>query len=369
MNILHINSYFSTSGLFDQLYQRQLKAGHKLEVYVPISYEYPEDRIACQNVYTHVSRTFHQYERFVFPLKHYHIWHDLVSHYNFSRYDLVHAHSLFSNGWLAHKVYKEFGIPYVVAVRSADVRTFMQKMPWMRSTGWRILQDAKAIIFISENFRREVFDCYVPDKYKHEFARKTQVIGNGISAFWHNHPNPEKKTQVHHPIRIVSSGKISQVKGFVPLAQKIAEFSRTHGPVELHLAGANWEPKILEQLQAFPFFRYHGKLSQAELAELFRQMDIFALLSSRETFGLVYPEAMSQGLPVIYTQGEGFDAFFDNYQVGVSVDRTNQEAFNKGLEYILAHYGELSLAAQEGSKIFNWDKINASYDDLYRKIL
>ena len=46
-----------------------------------------------------------------------------------------------------------------------------------------------------------------------------------------------------------------------------------------------------------------------------RKNDIFIMPSYHETFGLVYAEAMSQGLPVIYTKGQGFDGFFEDGKV------------------------------------------------------
>ncbi|MDZ7835042.1 MAG: glycosyltransferase family 4 protein [Alkalibacterium sp.] len=41
------------------------------------------------------------------------------------------------------------------------------------------------------------------------------------------------------------------------------------------------------------------------LLDLYRNNDIFIMPSYTETFGLVYPEAMSQGLPVIYSEDAG----------------------------------------------------------------
>lgn len=38
--------------------------------------------------------------------------------------------------------------------------------------------------------------------------------------------------------------------------------------------------------------------------------------SHKETFGLVYAEAMSQGLPIIYTKNQGFDGQFPDGYVG-----------------------------------------------------
>ena len=50
-----------------------------------------------------------------------------------------------------------------------------------------------------------------------------------------------------------------------------------------------------------------------------RSCSVFAMPSIFETFGLVYLEALSQNLPVVYTKGQGIDGMFDN-TVGIGVD-------------------------------------------------
>lgn len=368
-NLLHINSYFSTSGLFSNLYERQIQKGHKLRVYVPIAYEYPKEKIAASGPYTDIIRTHHQRDRFLFHYKHHKILKDLENRYSFSQFDLIHAHSLFSNGWLAYQIFLSYNIPYIVAVRNADVRTFFQKAPWLRSIGLRVMRDAQAIIFISENSYREVFKHYVPVKDQQAFKAKTQIIANGIDDYWHLNANLQKKAEIHQPLRIISTGKLLPRKRFVQLAEMIKNLSDQIGPIEFHVVGPNWDPSILNDLEKFDFVTYHGPLNQEDMSQLYRQMDIFALLSYPETFGLVYPEAMSQGLPVIYTKNEGFDSFFKNYQVGVSVDRFNQQEFNEAVSYICAHYDSLQDKLFQGIDYFKWDRIIEEYETIYHSAL
>ncbi|MGF3113021.1 glycosyltransferase family 4 protein [Facklamia sp. P12945] len=369
MDILHINSYFSTSGLFKQVYDRQVKQGHKLKVYVPISHQFPQERVAASGDYLNLSRNHDQWMRWFFPLKHHKIWQDLKESYSLDSFDLTHAHSLFSNGWLARQVYLKYHVPYIVAVRNADLHTFFEKMPWMRNVGLDILRDAKQIIFISQNTYQQVFNRFIPTKELDNLKGKSQVIANGIDDYWHNNRFNEKKFICHQPLRIVTAGKVSSGKRFVELAKMIEHFSKKYQAAELHIAGPNWDAKILKQLQAMDHITYHGALNKAEMVSLYRSMDLFALLSFPETFGLVYPEAMSQGLPVIYTQNEGFDSFFKNYHVGVSVDRFDQTAFDQAILYILNHYERLSQDALEAINPFKWDEIISRYEKLYQSII
>lgn len=368
MKILHINSYFSTSGLFNQLYSRQVESDIDIDVYVPIPHQYPEDRLSTSGEYTTVSRNHHQLTRWVFPIKHHLILNDLLTRYDFESYQLIHAHSLFSNGWLALQLHKKYNIPYVVAVRNADMRTFFQRMPWMRKTGINILKHASKIVFISKNTYNEIFDTYIPESLQASLKEKAHIIPNGVSDYWHENRYTDKKSNLHQPLKIVTTGKIMALKRFVELAELVQSYSQEHSPAELHIIGPSWDDSILKELQQMPVVTYHGKQDMESMKELYRSMDIFAMLSYPETFGLVYVEAMSQGLPVIYTKGEGFDNFFSNKEIGMSVDHKSQTEFNQAVDYIRQNYAQMSQQAMEQMQRFKWDKINQEYLNLYQLI-
>ena len=50
---------------------------------------------------------------------------------------------------MAYQIHKEYGTPYVVAVRSNEVADFFKKAFWLRPIGLNILKNASQIIFIS----------------------------------------------------------------------------------------------------------------------------------------------------------------------------------------------------------------------------
>jgi len=68
-----------------------------------------------------------------------------------------------------------------------------------------------------------------------------------------------------------------------------------------------------------------GKLPRAEVLRLMGEQDVFAMISTRETLGLVYLEAMGQGLITIGTRGEGIDGIIEDGMNGFFAD-PNDEA-------------------------------------------
>ena len=79
------------------------------------------------------------------------------------KFDIIHAPSLFSDGGLALKAHKEYGIPYVVAVRNTDINTFMKYLKHTYHTGREIALKAKKILAaptrgpVAERFSLKIF--------------------------------------------------------------------------------------------------------------------------------------------------------------------------------------------------------------------
>ena len=110
------------------------------------------------------------------------------------------------------------------------------------------------------------------------------------------------------------------------------------------------------------------KESLEKAIEIYKNMDIFVMPSKHETFGLVYVEAMSQGLPVIYTRNEGFDQFFEDGVVGYSMKYNDYRKMSENIENIFNNYSMISKNCIEKSIEFDWNKIARKYIQIYNEI-
>ena len=107
---------------------------------------------------------------------------------------------------------------------------------------------------------------------------------------------------------------------------------------------------------------------KVELIHIYRENDIFVMPSHTESFGLVYAEAMSQGLPVIYTKGQGFDGQFPEGEVGYSVNPHSPEDIANKIVYAMQNYEALNVNCREKYKKFHWDRIVKEYETIYSEI-
>lgn len=368
MKILHINSYYSESRFYKNLYDKQIESGLDIDVFVPVSTN-ANSRDFELGDYATISKNHGKYDRFLFHVKHSKIYEDLINKYAIEEYAITHAHSLFSNGYIALKLKKEFGAPYIVAVRNTDVNVFFKYMIHVRNTGTQILKEAEKIIFLSEAYRNIVIEKYVPYKLKREILRKTIIIPNGIDDFWFQNKVKFKEIPNQKNLRLLYVGAINKNKNLITTTKAVEMLQKKGYKVRFTIVGRIEDKSVYRQIKDLPYVNYIVSKPKEQLIYIYRANDIFVMPSITETFGIVYPEAMSQGLPVIYTRGQGFDGHFEEGEVGFSVNCINANEIVDKIIKIIESYSEISHRCVELVNRFDWNKITKDYKIIYDNMI
>ena len=116
------------------------------------------------------------------------------------------------------------------------------------------------------------------------------------------------------------------------------------------------------------FVQYYPQSPKEAVLEHLRENDIFVMPSFQETFGLVYIEALSQGLPIVYSKGQGVDGYFDEGSVGYHVNPKKPNEIAESIDKIVNDYSAISYRCLEASKPFSWNEIARVYSNVYKKI-
>lgn len=364
MKILHINSYYSYSRFYKNLYKNQVKEDIDIDVYVPVNKNFDEKSFDW-GAYTQICKVYDSLDRYIFQVKHNKIYKHLIDKNNVDEYDILHAHSLFSNGYIALKMKKKYNIPYIVAVRNTDVNIFFKYMIHLRSIGIEILKEAKKVVFLSESYKELVISKYIPNKLKFRIQEKSCVIPNGIDEFWLKNINKKDKISYKDTLKIIYAGVVNKNKNIQTTIKAIEILRRKGYRVNFTVVGKIEDEKIYKRFKAIPYIKYIKPVSKEELINLYRENDIFVMPSIYETFGLVYAEAMSQGLPVIYSRGQGFDKQFEEGEIGYSVNSTNEKEIAKKIVKIIDNYEKITLNCSSFVNKYNWEKISDQYYKLY----
>lgn len=367
MKILHINSYFSTSKFYKNLYDAQVAKGIDITVFVPIynkfNYFLPDS-----GNYTVYSRNYQYIDRFFFQIKQFKILKDVENKFKIPDFSTIHAHSLFTNGFVAYQLYKKYNIPYIVAVRNTDVNLFFKYMFHLRKIGIEIMKSASKIIFLSEGYKDQVLREFVPYEYCKLMKEKSVIIPNGIDGYWLKNKGRVRKKMNSNNLNLIQVGDINKNKNVLQTINAIEILRKKGYNIKLDIVGKIKNNNIFRKLTAKKFVHYKGFVSKNELINYYRENDIFILPSKHETFGIVYLEAMSQGLPLIYTRDQGFDKLFKEGEVGFSVDYDDPIEMAECILAIIDNYEEMSKNCIESVDNFDWEHINKQYIEVYNMV-
>ncbi len=366
MNILHICNNFISS----TVHQKMVQASRSLEirntVFAPVVTL--EGRVTpAEDEYAKVCVT--SLDRFFFHKKQKKTYNCLRETVNIEDYDYVHTHCVFTDGNVALRLKKEFGVPYLVTINNTDLNHFFKLRLLLRKRGIEILKQASAIIFIAEPYKRIAFEKYIPEELHTGLLSKTWVLPFGIDDFWFKHKaeSPKEITNAKH-IKFFYAGDINKNKN-IDLTVKAIQTLKSRGlTAELVLAGKIHDQALFNTLTKNPFVSYAGTLNREELKTRYRNSDIFVMPSHTDTFGLVYAESMSQATPVLYTRGQGFDDQFPDGTVGFAVSDTDPAELAEKALKIMDDYGTFSRNCLNHLDKFNWYKIAEQYKNIYEKM-
>lgn len=372
MRVLHINCNYMTTPLHQLMIENMDRQGVENTVFAPVC-----KGVECAvkpNENVIASPCFNSLDRCSFDWKQKKILRAAEDAVDFSKIDIIHAYTLYTDGNSAMKLSKKYGIPYVVAVRDTDVNVFFKYRPWLIKRGIKILREAKAVFFLSETYKKNVIENYIPQEYREEISAKAQVVPNGIDSFWIDNAYREKDLEASlsgiesKTLRVICVAKICRRKNITTLQKALSMLRGRGWDTRLTVIGKGEDKSLLEEICADEHTVYHKEMPKEELIDYYRASDVFVLPSVRETFGLVYAEAITQGLPILYSAGQGFDGQFDEGEVGYRVDAENPQDICDKLEKLALEYKKLSEKCLDSSGRFDWSDITARYSRIYESI-
>ena len=208
--------------------------------------------------------------------------------------DIFLAHMAFPEGDACRRISSCIGKPYVVTIRNSDLIKCRNSSLY-KDIVRHVVSDARSIVVPSVSIKNKV---------ESRFGVHAHFVPNGFDPFVLQSKEPSCKT------RVLSIGRLLPTKGIDTTIRAAAKLSEIRGgQIELRIAGDGPDRARLErlivQLGCEQRVTLLGSLSRDEVGQLLRWADIMCLPSTEETFGLVYLEALSAGVPIIGCRGQG----------------------------------------------------------------
>lgn len=363
MKTLQVCSYYTDSKLYANLFKALDDLGEKSDIFYFTDKKKDTSQLDQDLV---ISKAYRKFDRLLFFNKHKKVYKDALRLLDLGSYSHSHAHSLMSNGYISNRLYRDHGLPYISAVRRTDLFFFMKYKPYLKPLGARILKEAEALIFLSPVFLDKTLDIFKGRVDETSIRAKSYIIPNGIDEVFFQ--NPPKDKVLGQETKLVFIGKVSDPnKNVASLLRLVDEMNREGDRVRLKLIGSN-SKDFENKLKSNPNIRLMGRLNQEEIIKTLKEDHIFIMPSHTETFGLVYVEAMSQGLPIIYTRGQGFDGQFEEGEVGYRVGAKSLDEMKEAIRKIRKNYTTMSQNAARGALRYKWPDIAKEYQAIYQDL-
>jgi len=369
---LHICSDFAKQKIYTQLVNHLELAGVSQIVYAPVrtteeSEFVPTNFDNIKYYFNHILRPHH---RFFFRTKVRKVVKNLSSVVDLSKIDMIHAHFLFSDGAVAFQLKQKLKIPYIVSVRNTDIYTFMRYRPDLFWLVYAILREASHVIFLSPAYKT-IFLNLLNIRSRSLVNNKSVIVPNGVDSEWLK-AVPSNSPDNPDVLRLLFVSDFSKNKNIAGLLKAVSLLSQNQ-PVLLTLVGDGGDgEELVMKLLSLPeynFVEYLGRINDmAPLRKVYRDHDILVVPSFRETFGVVYIEALSQGLPIIYSRGQGVDGYFTPGTVSESVDPNDPVDIANKIIKLKERRWSMREECILQAKQFNWFRIAGIYKKIYSNV-
>ena len=160
------------------------------------------------------------------------------------------------------------------------------------------------------------------------------------------------------PSSLFSAGAAWQRKGFDTLLKAMALVARDVPQVVLDVFGCG-DPKsllditrVVQRSEAANLVKLCHPVDNSQIQKVLNGYSVFAMPSHRETYGMVYTEALLAGVPILWSENQGIDGYFDTLKIGCAVNPQSVEEVADGLRLLLIQEerlkAEIGRLQQEG---------------------
>jgi len=291
-----------------------------------------------------------------------------------SQPDIIHAHWLIPQGFMAGLSKLFTGIPFIVTAHGADVFGLNGWLPKRFKTF--SLAKAARITVVS----RALYQTLTTD----QLHDKLSIIPMGVDSKRFSparQPKNKNRGRENRP-KLLFVGRFSEEKGVSYLLQAMPHILKKFPLAKLCLVGAGELGENLKkqakELQIEDNVEFCGAIPNSELPDYYVAADIFigpsihATGGDTEGFGLTFVEASLSGCLVIGTDVGGIGDIIKNGETGFLIPEKDSPAIAEKVIYALLHREEMQTIRKNATRYcqenFDWRVISHKYSDLLNEV-
>ena len=250
--------------------------------------------------------------------------------------DIVHAHKLSVEGLAGERLAAAFDVPLIVTSQGNSDLKILRARPDLRNRWRRIWQSAAVVLPMAPWTATEL----------------EQVLGKRRGPV-HCLPCPTLADTIIAPRltppRILCVfGLDDQVnKRADMLIDAVKQLRAGGAPVELDIAGTGAPAsfaRLAETTRSLPFVRLIGPVRHDRIQTLMNRCALLAVPSRRESYGMVFAEALLAGCPVIHGASNGPSGYFQRQPFAIAAPKRDPEALGRTILRMLQSQAPIKAA-------------------------
>ena len=285
------------------------------------------------------------------------------------RFDIIHAHSPFSAGWLGLKIAREQGVPIITTFHSKyldDIRDIVKSE-----------RVAKAVLNALMRFYDRVDEVWTVSRSSADTLReygyrgRVEVVGNGVDL----EGCPEKESDADRYMKLLFVGQHVWHKNLKMLVCALKILKDSGAGFKMKMVGeGNARGALIRLVQRLGMetqFEFTGRISAREkLKSLDAEADLFLMPSVYDTFSLAVREAAAYCCPSVVIKGS---AAAENIADGINgfLSENDEQSYARAIMRASSDRARLRAAGAEARRtIFRpWESIMGEVADRYEHVI
>jgi glycosyltransferase involved in cell wall biosynthesis len=256
--------------------------------------------------------------------------------------DLLVGHKLTIEGVAVRRAAKRLQLPFSICIQGDTDTKVLAARPDLSAEFARVFHEAAVV------------SPFTPWALQQTEARLGKRVGPTVLL-----PCPSDLDTPLQP-RVGGYGLVSvfhlknyRRKNLVGMAAAMRVLVHGGSPVNLAIIGGGGERELQrcgEIVAGSGSITFEGALERSALRERLNGATAFVLPSLRESFGLVFIEALFAGIPVIYPKNAGIDGYFDDAPFAIAVDARRPSEIAKAMKTVVQDEARLKEALGKWQK-------------------
>lgn len=219
---------------------------------------------------------------------------------------LIQGHKLSIEGLIAHQIAQNFKIPFALSIQGNSDRSILQVRRDLWPLYHRIFHDA-AVVF--------PFAPWALDYCEHVLGKRVgqtimlPCIGGSETMF---------APKINDNAQIMSAFHLRhwQLKNFDRLVQAAQKAAEQIAGLSLDIYGGGDEALVAmlgARIESMAVVHLRGPLDPSEIQKKMNASAAFAMVSNKESYGMVFAESLLAGCPIIHPKDAAVDGYFDGH--------------------------------------------------------